>query len=325
MSRFRIYPTAAQQTALLKQCGHARYVWNLAVEQWGMWSPDRGLTPGYTEKCRQLTEARAEFAWLRAGSQTVQQQALRDFDHALRNYYGGTHGRPTWRRAGRHEGFQIVGHQASRVVKLNRKWAAANVPKVGWVRFRLSRALPEAKSYRVTYRAGCWHAQVFDADDVESPREVSAGPQLPRPGGDPSSSVEFGDRIAQMTKRSKPRPGPERPGAYLANGGRAKTGLNRGILTNGWGHLVRRLEDKAPGRVEKIDPAFTSQTCSVCGYRASENRKSQAVFQCAACGPQANADVNAAVNIAAGRAVSVRRETPVPVSLKREPQLATSA
>jgi transposase len=132
-------------------------------------------------------------------------------------------------------------------------------------------------------------------------------------------------RIAQMTKRPKPRPDPERPGAYLPNRRRAKAGLNRGILTNGWGHLVQRLEDKALGRVEKIDPAFTSQTCSVCGHRAPENRKSQAVFRCVACGHQANADVNAAANIAAGRAVRARRETPARVSLKREPQLATSA
>ena len=132
-------------------------------------------------------------------------------------------------------------------------------------------------------------------------------------------------RIAQMTRRPKPKPDPERPGGYLPNRRRAKAGLNRGILANGWGLLVQRLENKAPGRVERVGPAFTSQTCSVCGHRAPENRESQAVFRCRACGHQANADVNAAVNIAAGRAVSARRETPVQVSLKREPQLATSA
>jgi transposase len=131
-------------------------------------------------------------------------------------------------------------------------------------------------------------------------------------------------RIAQMTRRPKPRPDDERPGQYLPNRSRAKAGLHRGILTNGWGLLVQRLEQKAPGRVEKVDPAFTSQTCGVCGYRAPENRESQAVFRCVACGHHANADVNAAVNIAAGRAVSARRGTPTPVSLKREPQLATS-
>ena len=47
---------------------------------------------------------------------------------------------------------------------------------------------------------------------------------------------------------------------------RAKAGLNRGILRSGWGLLVRRLEEKAPGRVEKVKPHFTSQRCSACGH-----------------------------------------------------------
>ena len=132
--------------------------------------------------------------------------------------------------------------------------------------------------------------------------------------------------IAKLRARAgpKPRPDPERPGTYLANRRRAKAGLNRGILVNGWGMLVRRLEHKARGRVERVNPAYTSQTCAACGHRAPENRESQAVFRCLACGHRANADVNAAANIAAGRAVSARRETPVRVSPKREPQLATS-
>jgi transposase len=158
MSRFRMHPTPTQQAALLEQCRHARYVWNLALEQWSMWTSDRGATPGYAEQARQLTEARVAFGWLRAGSQTVQQQALRDFSQAVKYFYVGSHRRPTWRKAGLHEGFRIVGGQASRVINLNRKWAAVLVPKVGWVRFRLSRPVPEAKSYRVTRdRAGRWH------------------------------------------------------------------------------------------------------------------------------------------------------------------------
>jgi transposase len=132
-------------------------------------------------------------------------------------------------------------------------------------------------------------------------------------------------RITQMTRRPKPKPDPEQLGRYLPNRRRAKAGLNRGILANGWGALVSRLERKAAGRVEKVDPAYTSQTCSACRHCAPDNRKNQAVFRCVACGHQAHADVNAAVNIAAGRAVSARRETPPRVSPKREPQHATSA
>nr|WP_238350608.1 transposase [Kribbella shirazensis] len=86
------------------------------------------------------------------------------------------------------------------------------------------------------------------------------------------------------------------------------------------------MHHKAPGRVEKVNPAYTSQTCSACGHVAAENRESQAVFRCVACRHEANADVNAAINIAntvaAGRAVNARRETAVLVSEKREPQQA---
>ncbi|MEU4608002.1 transposase [Kribbella sp. NPDC023972] len=398
MSRYRLYPTPAQHVALLEQCRHARYMWNLALEQWSMWTREKGPVPGFADQCRQLTQARAAFRWLRAGSQTVQQQALRDFAQAVKNFYAGTHRRPTWRKAGLHEGVRIVGGQASRVVKLNRRWAKVNVPKVGWVRLRLSRAIPAAKSYRITRdRAGRWHlafaaipppipapntGEVVGMDrGVTVSAALSTGELLTCPGLSvceqarlkqlqrrlarcrPGSNrrqqtkaaiakllaraadrrkdwiektstdvarrfdlVRVEDlRILQMTRRAKAKPDPERPGAYLPNRRRAKAGLNRGILANGWGLLVQRLEHKAPGRVEKVSSMYTSQTCGVCGHCAPENRESQAVFRCTARGHQANADVNAAVNIAAGRAVSARRETPPRVSSKREPQLATSA
>src|ERR1700748_1156629 len=55
---------------------------------------------------------------------------------------------------------------------------------------------------------------------------------------------------------------------------RQKAGLNRGILASGWGLLVRRLEQKAPGRVQKISPAFTSQCCSACGGVDPKSRES---------------------------------------------------
>jgi transposase len=126
-------------------------------------------------------------------------------------------------------------------------------------------------------------------------------------------------RIVQMTRSAKGTA--EAPGKRV----RQKAGLNRGILANGWGQLVQRLEHKAAGRVEKIPAAYTSQTCSRCGTRDREARESQAVFRCRSCSYSANADVNAAVNIAAGRAVNARGAPEVPGAEKRELQLPTSA
>src|SRR5580700_8522869 len=72
---------------LRDHCGHARDTWNLAVEQHSHWHPGRTGAPGYLEQCRQLTAARAGHPWLAAGSQMVQQQALRDFAQAMAAFF----------------------------------------------------------------------------------------------------------------------------------------------------------------------------------------------------------------------------------------------
>lgn len=191
MSRFRMYPTPAQAEQMLLHCAHARYVWNLAVEQHSHWRkhkahyrPDgkQNSAPGFAEQCRQLTQARRENEWLGAGNADVQQQALKDFSQAVSLKINSGFGEPTWRKKYRHEGFRVIGtdrvpefepdgspklnakgkHAMGRSVvvqKLNRRWAQVKVPGCGWVRFRLTRAeLPKAKTFRVTCKNGQWHA-----------------------------------------------------------------------------------------------------------------------------------------------------------------------
>ena len=116
---------------LLGHCAHARYVWNLCVEQESHWRPGRAKMPGFAGRCRQLSEARAAEPWLAEGSVVVQQQAIRDHDQAMRNYYAGTHRRPSWRKAGRDEGFRIVHLKPGDVRRLNRKTGEVRIPKVG--------------------------------------------------------------------------------------------------------------------------------------------------------------------------------------------------
>ena len=391
MSRFRLLPTAEQAAALAEHCRHARYVWNLAVEQQQHWRP--GLkAPGYVEQSAQLTEVRAEYGWLRAGSQTVQQQALRDFDQAMQNFFGGTHRRPTWRKAGVHEGFRQVAVKPRHVERLNRRFGRVWVPKVGWVRFRMSRPVPAGvKSYRVTRdRVGRCHVAFADIPEpIAGPGDrsvvgidrgvavsaaLSTGELLHAPGlseGEAKRLKVLQQRLARAKRGSgrrartklaiaklkarevdrrkdwvekattdiarrfdviriealdvramtrSARGTVEQPGVGVAQ----KRGLNRAISRSGWGLLAARLQHKAQGRVEQIPAAYTSQRCSACGHVAPGNRKSQAVFECEACtAPRCNADVNAARNIAAGRAVTARGDLAGRRSANREPQLAS--
>jgi putative transposase len=153
--RYRLYPDSDQVATLQRHCADARFVWNLALEQANLYRSDHGPTPNRAERQHQLAEAR-QSTWLGEGSSSVQQVALRDFDQAMRNWWGATHQRPTWRVKGKHEGFCV---RDVVVKKLNRHWASVQVPKLGPVRFRLSRPLPEKYGMaRVSLdKAGRWH------------------------------------------------------------------------------------------------------------------------------------------------------------------------
>jgi putative transposase len=237
MSRYRIYPTQEQERILLQHSSHARYVWNLAVEQHTWWlSTGEMLTvPGLSH-----------------GGQ----RRLRHLERKLARARKGSNRRAKVKAA--------IATVKARETDRRKDWCE-----------KLSTDL----------------ARRFDIIRIEDLN------------------------IRGMTRSAKGTV--EAPGRNVA----AKAGLNRGIHRSGWGLLARRLQDKAPGRVEKVDPAFTSQRCSACGLVDRTSRESQTVFRCTACGYACNADVNAAQNIAAGRAVTARGGHRDAGLVNREPQL----
>jgi transposase len=157
-SRYRLTPAPEQEIALREHCAHARFVWNLAVEQQSWWWPGRGSAPGSAARMRQLAEARAAEPWLREGSSSVQQQALRDFDRAMAAFFDPQNParKPSFRSKRGTQGFVV---RDVKVRRLNQNHAEVFVPKCGYVRFRLSRDLPAKPGMaRVTCdRAGRWH------------------------------------------------------------------------------------------------------------------------------------------------------------------------
>ncbi|SEI85896.1 putative transposase [Paraburkholderia diazotrophica] len=83
---------------------------------------------------------------------------------------------------------------------------------------------------------------------------------------------------------------------------RAKSGLNKAILDQGWFEFRRQLDYKLAwngGWLIAVPPANTSRTCPVCGYVSAENRQTQARFVCIECGFEENADLVGAINILA--------------------------
>jgi putative transposase len=126
-------------------------------------------------------------------------------------------------------------------------------------------------------------------------------------------------KTSNMTRSAKGTT--ENPGKNV----KAKSGLNRAILDQGWHMFKVMLEYKSKwyGSVLiLVNPQYTSQKCFVCGYTDSENRKTQELFECIKCGHSENADINAAKNIlAAGLAVSACGEAPLVAPVKQEPEV----
>lgn len=90
-----------------------------------------------------------------------------------------------------------------------------------------------------------------------------------------------------------------------------KSGLNRSIANQAWFQFEALLSYKLAecgGYMVKVDPAFTSQTCSACGCIDKQSRDSQALFRCVHCGHEENADVNAAKEILRRNTSSMRME-----------------
>ncbi len=364
-------PTEAQVEILNMHCGHARFVWNLALEQ-NQHARTLGRYADQKRWDKNLTEVRAHIEWLGAGSSSVQQAALRDLRQSFRNWWTnpGHFKHPKWRARGRDDGFAI---RDLTVRRLSRKWATVNVPKLGPVKFRLTRPLPETKSARVTVdRSGRWHVSftaippkvegpgdgtiigidrgvVIDFQssdgrrwDVPEPTEtercrrlrlerkmarsvkgsnrrertrlalarVSARDADRRKDAIEKATTEMARtadivriedlKVSNMMRSAKGTV--DAPGTNVAQ----KRGLNRSIAQTGWTMFATRLEHKIGVRLERVPAAFTSQRCSCCGIVDRGSRENQADFRCTSCGHTSNADVNAALNIAAGLAVSGR-------------------
>ena len=104
-------------------------------------------------------------------------------------------------------------------------------------------------------------------------------------------------RVADMTRRPKPKHDPEQPGAFVTNRAAAKAGLNKSILDAGWSQFTQIVAGKAEEagrRVIWVNPAGTSIGCHQCGRRCTRPRQDTVI--CPVHGPM-DADINGARNV----------------------------
>jgi putative transposase len=384
--RFQLRPRPSQERQLARYAGMMRWVWNRALAEQQARREHGEKYAGFASMCKWLTAWRAasETRWLAEGPVHPQQQVLKRLDTAFQKFFanvkaGKKPGYPRFKKRGGEPGIRFPDKAQFKLDGFNGR---IQLPKLGWVRMRMSReVVGELRNASVTREGDRWYmaiqtlrpgvlpaagvaptlgidlgvanfAGLSDARLIEPLAALKAQQRrLRRYQRSVSRKVKgscnrkkavaklraLHRRIAQQRNdwlhkltsslaaehpviaiedlrvaamSASARGSADRPGKNV----RQKAGLNRGILDAAWGEFRRQLEYKAAafgGQVLAVNPAYTSRTCRVCRHESAENRKTQSVFACVACGHTEHADINAAKNIlAAGHAVWVSSSKP---------------
>ena len=372
--RFQLRLKPGTERSLRRFAGSCRWVWNAAIAEQQRRREADDKFAGHAAMCKWLTAWRhaPETAWLAETPIHPLQQTLRRLEATYQRFFAGQGGYPKFKRRGQEPGLRFPDPKQFALDPAN---ARVKLPKLGWLRLRLSQpVLGLLKNATVTRERGHW----FVSLQVELPDVLPAAGLAPTLGIDlgvalfaatcddqkiePLKALERQQRrlkryqraVSRKVKGSRNRRKAidrlgrvhariaaqrndwlhklttrwanehpviaiedlkvaamsasaagtaEAPGKQV----RQKAGLNRAILDQGWAEFRRQLEYKCAARggaVVPVNPAYTSQTCHQCGHVSPDNRQTQSVFACVACGHAENADTNAAKNIlAAGLAV----------------------
>lgn len=355
--------------------GSCRYVYNQVLSLQQEVYEKHGTHFSYAELCKLLTQWRhnPDTIWLKESPIHPLQQKLKDLDRSYSNFFSKRASFPRFKKKGIGDSFR---YPYPKQIHLDQGNNRIFLPKLGWVRYRNSRAvLGTVKNVTVSVHAGNWFMSIQTARQVASPILVS-GTSVGLDVGivrfatlsdktyyEPLHSFKRHETSLIKAQRSMSR---KKKGSnnwkkakrrigkihnrigyvrkdYLhklsttisknhavvyvedlkiknmsasASGTltepgknvRAKSGLNRSILDQGWYEFRRQLDYKLSwmgGRLIAVPPKNTSRTCPNCGYVSGENRPTQAKFHCVQCAFEEHADVVGAINILrAGQACS---------------------
>jgi putative transposase len=363
--KFELRPDGAQRRLLRRFAGSCRYVYNraLALQKARYERAEKKL--GYAGLCKELTAWRNEARWLGEAHSQILQQALKDLERAYRNFFEKRAAFPRFKKKGRGESFRFP--QGTR---LDQRSDRIYLPKLGWVRYRNSRAVPgKVCNVTASLSGGRWLISIQTRRE-DAPRIHPATGAVGIDMGvarfatlsdgtvyEPLNSFKHHQRRLAHYQRMMSRRGKlgknwqkarrkvqkvyarigncrrdylhkattaisknhamvcledlkvrnmsrsaagslESPGRNV----RAKSGLNRSILDQGWFEFRRQLQYKLGwngGMLIVVPPHNSSRECPACGHSEAANRTTQAQFRCVECGFSENADRVGAINILA--------------------------
>ncbi|MBF22339.1 MAG: cytosine methyltransferase [Pusillimonas sp.] len=362
--KYELNPNGENQRLMHRFAGSCRFVFNWALaHQKALYEASSTARFSYTALANQLPALKKELPWLVECPSQALQQALKDLERAYTNFFARRADFPRFKKKGRRDSFRYP-----QGVKLDQANSRIFLPKLGWIRYRNSRAaLGTVKNVTVSHACGKWFVSIQTEREVAQPvpharravgidmgvtrfATLSDGAYLAplnsfkrhelalrKAQQAMSRKVQFSSNwksAKTRVQRIHARIGNARrdflhkssttisqnhamvciedlqvrnmsrsaAGSLTAPGKnvRAKSGLNKAILDQGWFEFRRQLDYKLAwngGWLVAVPAHNTSCTCPDCGHVHADNRKTQARFECVACGFVENADVVGAMNV----------------------------
>jgi len=188
---FKLKPTQAQVAIFQDWLEQCRRVYNYALAERKDWFKSRSCPtnsccvhseyiipadtkrPTYASQCKGLTEARAKIPALNAVQVHVLQQTLKRLEQAFVSMWEQGHGFPRFKKAGTMRSFVFPQMGVKPIQN-----SAVKLPKIGWVKFRQSREIPDGatlKQVRIVQRASGWYVMLALQWDVEVPDVMPHG------------------------------------------------------------------------------------------------------------------------------------------------------
>jgi len=191
---FKLKPTSAQVAIFENWLEQCRRVYNYALAERKDWFKSRSCSinacslqseyiiaadtkrPTYASQCKGLTEARARIPALNAVQVHVLQQTLKRLEQAFVSMWELSAGFPRFKKAGTMRSFVFPQMGVNPIQN-----SAVKLPKIGWVKFRQSRSIPDGanlKQVRIVRRASGWFAMLTLQWNVSIPGIMPHGEAL---------------------------------------------------------------------------------------------------------------------------------------------------
>lgn len=162
--KFELMPNGAQIRRLKQFCGCSRFVFNRALAyQNEQYEADKSFKFSYNKIANLLPEWKRELTWLKDCHSQVLQQALKDLESSFKNFFAKRSDFPKFKRKGEKDSFRFP-----QGFKLEQQNNRIYLPKIGWIRYRNSRAIVgEMKNVTVSRKCGKWYVSIQTEFEAE--------------------------------------------------------------------------------------------------------------------------------------------------------------